>query len=75
MQSAENIFGQYIKIKNFAKDIWAGFPMRKEKLQEQNQITKLSKNLKSSIFNLFLNSIGFDFYRFLATCKKSEKSV
>ena len=34
MQSAENIFGQYIKIKNFAKDIWAGFPMRKEKLQE-----------------------------------------
>ena len=34
MQSAQNTFGQYIKINNFPKDIWVGFPMRKEKLQE-----------------------------------------
>ena len=34
MQSAENIFGQYIKTKNFPKYIWAAFSIRKEKLQE-----------------------------------------
>ena len=34
MQSAENIFGQYIKTKNFPKYVWAAFSIRKEKLQE-----------------------------------------
>ena len=82
MQFAENIFGQYIKIKNFPKYIWPAFPIRKEKLQELSfKIIsskfkwKFFKNLKSFIFNLFLNSMGLDFYKFLATCKKSEKSI
>ena len=34
MQSVENISWKNIKIKNFPKCIWAGFPIRKEKLQE-----------------------------------------
>ena len=34
MQSAENMFWQYIKIKNFPKYMWTVFPIRKEKLQE-----------------------------------------
>ena len=83
MQSAENIFWQYIKIKNFLKYIWAVFPIRKEKLREPSfkiisskfKWQNFFKNLKSSIVNLFLNSMAFDFYKFLATCKKSEKSI
>ena len=40
-----------------------------------NLYNKISKNLKSSIFMPFSTGIGLDFYVFLATCKKSKKSL
>ena len=77
-----NVTG-WIKFKNFPKDMWGGFAVRKEKLQELSfkiMSSKLNdkifqKNLKSSIFNLFLNRYGLCFYKFLSFYEKSGKSL